>query len=201
MHFKKYFLYFTLLFLAACTPKEYQFSEQVLFSQSNPIKLSKHDDDNSSVYVVARRGESNIQGLQSAVEQALLQKSYTIAKSPSAAGFVIHIAVPSIGTFSAEQLQTIVKAGYGKAASPKSHSTEAEKKFAMVADVLIVSRTKPEKVHKRPEVISTTSKPSKIDESSARFMVAIPEKKGGTFSDSRPHLVKEIANKIANSLP
>ncbi len=201
MHFVKYFLCLMFLLISACVPKEQSFTSPVLVSQSKPIQLKSHKVDNASVYVLARRGEVSIDGLQSAVEQSLRQKGYKIAEGPSSAGYIIHITVPSIGTFSSPQLQSIVSAGYGKPATPKSHVADTEKKFAMVADVLIVARQIPEKVFKRPEVVSTTSKPSKVAEDSSRIMAALNANDDQTFNAARPLLVKEIANKIVSSLP
>ncbi len=201
MQFKKYLICFVFLLVAACTPKENSVENQVLISQSKPITLGSHKAENSSVYVAARRGESHIEGLQNAVEQAIRQKGYDIAQNPSSAGYIVHMVVPSIGTFNADHLQSIVKAGYGKAATPKSHSAHTEQKIAMVVDVLIVARDIPEKVNQRPDVVSTASKPSKVAEGSSRIMAAVHENDGDTFNEVRPILVQEIAKKIAASLP
>ncbi len=199
MQLKKYTIYFFVLLMVACTPKEKNFENQVVVSQSKPIIISSQKDKNPSVYVTS--GDTHNKDLQNAVNQHLRQKSFKIAKSPSLAKYIVHIAVPSIGTFNTEQLQTIVKAGYGKTATPKSHESHTEKKMAMVVDVLIVARNIPAKVNNRPDVVSTTSKPSKIAEDSSRIVAAVPASDDFTFNEVKANLVQEIAKKIAASIP
>ncbi len=198
---KKLYLCILFLLLAACTPKKVNFEELVLVTRSDTMQLSAHKAANSSVYIVARRGENNLQDLHAAVEQNIRQKGYNLATNPSLAGYIIHIAVPSMGTFNDGQLKKAVQDGYGEPISQSSLGQDVEKKLAIVADVLVVARIVPAEVRRRPAVVSTTSKPSKVAEDSARIVAAVPENEAYTIAEARPSLIQNIAQNIATTLP
>ncbi len=202
MTLRKFYLFTLLLLMAACTPKESNVAEQVLVDESKPIKLKVDKAVDNTVYVLARHNTSNMQSIQASIEQGLQQKGYKIAQGPSEAGYIVHITVPSMGIHGSTWLQSNIKAGYGAPIKNTISTNEEDKHFVIIADVLIVARTIPTKLRSRPAVISTTSKPSKVAEASARIVASAKvENEDDTFDIAKMHLEKNISQKIVASLP
>ncbi len=200
-NFSKIFTCLILLLFTACTPKEINFEEIVLVLQSESMQLKEHKPDNKAVYVLARQDESRVDDLQAALEQSIRLKGYDITTNPSNAGYIIHVAIPAMGSFSEDDLLSIIKAGYGEDIKQKAYLNDDDKQFAIVADVLAVARFIPKEVRRRPAVVTTTSKPSILAENSTRIITAIPEDDDYTTAQARAYLVQNIANKVVTSLP
>ncbi len=190
-----------VLSVAACSPKEINFNELVYVMKSDSIELEEHTPDNSTVYVLVRSKDSNTEDIQAATEFSLRQEGYNITTNPSNAGYIVHINIAAIGTFSDAYLKNMVENGYGKVVELKSTMAEKGNKYAVIADVQVVARFIPPIVRRRPAVVTTTSKHTKLTEDSARIMAAIPEDEDYSLTQARPYLMQKLANNIVITLP
>ncbi len=163
-----------------------------------PAKTSAGVEKN--IYILARKGEKNLENVKQYVAKAVQQKGYNIVDGPSTAGYVLHVHVVQQGVVQENSVKSSVDAGYAapiKSARTMQHEDEEGLASVLMADVLVAARTLPKDVRKRPAVVVASSKNTKVAESKGRVAVV----GHGDIAMHNAQALQLLAEQIVKILP
>lgn len=140
--------------------------------QSENVHVDVTPDAPSRVYVSLRDKTDKVFGLRSLVEQHLTSLGYEITNNPSRAGYILQIDVLAVGIADGQAVREGVRLGYGAPLDISGADSSA-----LVTDVLLALRNKPQVLKKRSHVLRAVS---------SRSAVASYQMRVATVSDSPP---------------
>lgn len=140
--------------------------------QSENVHVDVTPDAPSRVYVSLRDKTDKVFGLRSLVEKHLTSLGYEITNNPSRAGYILQIDVLAVGIADGQAVREGVRLGYGAPLNVSGSDSSA-----LVTDVLLALRNKPQALKKRSHVLRAAS---------SRSAVASYQMRIATISDSPP---------------
>ncbi len=194
------------LLVIACSPQKNSSPDvgQLYALQSAFVKLDLPAKTSAGVkkniYILVRKGEEALENIEQYVAKAAQQKGYSVVDGPSTAGYVLHVHVVQQGTVYENSVKPSVDAGYAAPIKDvRILLDEDDDGFASVlmADVLVAARTIPKDVRKRPAVVVTSSKNTKVAESKGRVAVV----GSGTIDMHNAQALQLLAEQIVRILP
>lgn len=125
--------------------------------QSEVVRVDVTPDAPSRVYVSLRDKTDKIFGLRALMEAHITGLGYEVTNNPSRAGYILQVDVVAAGTVDAQAVRLAVQGGYG---APLSFSGQGAE--AVVVDVLLALRNKPQALKKRSHVLRAASSRSAV---------------------------------------
>lgn len=125
--------------------------------QSEVVRVDITPDAPSRVYVSLRDKTEKIFGLRALMEAHIIGLGYEVTNNPSRAGYILQVDVLAAGTADAQAVRLAVQGGYGAPLSIAGQGAEA-----MVVDVLLALRNKPQTLKKRSHVLRAASSRSAV---------------------------------------
>lgn len=166
-----------------------QSAELATFHQGN-LRLPDNPKAPKLIYVDCGQGGDIAPHLNQHLEKALAQGKFRLAKSPSQAGYILHVNIIKHGDASPEKLKAAVNAGYGSRTSFSGKGADA-----MLVDALIVQRRIPEAKHPSHQKMKNISSRNAIDSTQMRMGIIALGKKYEKEDFSRA-IAKELALRV-----
>lgn len=166
-----------------------QSAELATFHQGN-LRLPDNPKAPKLIYVDCGQSGDIAPHLNRHLEKALTQGKFRLAKSPSQAGYILHVNVLKHGNVAPEELKAAVSAGYGSKTIFRGKGANA-----VLVDALMVQRRVPEASRPNHQKMKNISSRNAIDSSQMRMGIMAHGSKHGNEEFSRA-IAEELALRV-----
>ena len=195
---KPLFLCFCFFLLtAACVHKSTPAAEtEVRVLHSSYDALSAQHETARTVYILLRDQTNKAQALQLRLGKAFESRGFSLAASPSQAGYIVQCNIVFAGDMPVGEPERVVPAGYGKAVGQSGSGVSA-----LIADVIIAIRAIPSAVNKKHgESLVSGAKRSKMDDIHLRMAACVPAAES-SFVVQQSTLESRLSTAVAELVP